>query len=385
MVRRRAFTLVEMLLALAVIGVLFGLIFAFYRSAINKSKYVEAVATVDTISKAEEIKQMNTGEYVAAANTQEVNEKLGLDIKPKWYNYKVVGVTDDNFIVLAEKIIDDINSGNLSSEPIVIARDRSGPVSPESIGPSGTENTPPPEENPTSPSSPSGGGSPGGGGGGGTPTGGTPGGGGPGGSSDNATYADLAHALSLLRGTVNGDYYYNFINNNNIPVIYAPLANNVGGMWSPTFARDFNPTDPLQPGTIYINQDLSNVWSETEIAPIIAHEALHADCNYDPNKWANIMLGQLNTGRPPPPLLVAANLDWIVDPVTGVQYLNDTVQQEYNTFKEEVLLWQEIRGSTRNTEYDNLLTEYNNDLANGTTTFYDDIASRYPNPPYKAY
>ena len=71
---RKAFTAIEILLALAVIGVLFGLIFAFYRAAIDRSKYVEAVATVNSISNAEEVNQMNNGEYVAADNTQEVNE-----------------------------------------------------------------------------------------------------------------------------------------------------------------------------------------------------------------------------------------------------------------------------------------------------------------------
>lgn len=366
---RKAFTVVEILLAVAVIGVLFALIFAFYRSAINKSKYVEAVATVDTISKAEEIKQMNTGEYVAAANTQEVNERLGLDIKPRWYNYKVIGVTDDNFIVLAEKILDDINSGNLSSEPLVIARDRSGPVSPDSIGPSGTADIPPVEEPPGGSSSPSGGGSPGGGGGGGTPTGGNPTGS-PAGSSDNTTYADLTQALSLLRGTTNGDYYYNLLVNNSIPINWAPLGENTGAQCSIAY------TSSSVTCTIQVNQALENIWTSTQIAPLIVHEALHADCAYDPTKWADIMLGQLNTGRPPPPLLVSANLDWFT--VGGTQYLNDTVQQEYNTFKQEVLLWQEIHGSERSTEYDNLLTKYNNDLANGTTEFYDEVASRYP-------
>ena len=153
----------------------------------------------------------------------------------------------------------------------------------------------------------------------------------------------------------------------------------------PTYARDVDPNEPLHPGTIYINQALSSIWTEEQIAPIIAHEALHADCNYDPTKWANIMLGQLNAGKiPPPPLLVSGNLDW-TDPINGVKYLNDTVQQEYNTFKEEIFVWQEVRGSQTSREYDTLLADYNNDQANGTTTFYDEIASRYPNPPYKAY
>ncbi|MFA5149136.1 MAG: prepilin-type N-terminal cleavage/methylation domain-containing protein, partial [Candidatus Omnitrophota bacterium] len=207
MAKRRAFSLIEILLAVTIIAVFFGLIFAFYKNAINKSKYVEAVATVSNIAKTEEIVKLETGEYVAAENTQEVNERLGLNIEPRWFNYKVIGVTNDNFIVLAERIRDDIESGELVGDDIVVARDNSGPIAPETVNQSpppelGGDNgdSAPPDSSPGGgPSSGSPGGDPGGGSPGGTP-GTSPTGGG---SDDEARRPEQADVPSALLDYLN--------------------------------------------------------------------------------------------------------------------------------------------------------------------------------------
>ncbi len=339
---RKAFTLVEIMIALAVVGVLFGLIFAFYRSAIDKSKYVEAVATVDSIGKAEEINQMNTGEYVAADNTQEVNEKLGLNIESKGYNYKVVGVTNDNFIVLAEKILDDINNGNLSTEPTVIAKNNSGPVAPESV-PESTPGAPPGETSPESPTG--GGGTPGGGG--------SPGGNNPeppvatpaadqtGGGSSRTLYpsqsAVSADTINLLDNTIWGQWAYDLIKNDSIKVVYVNMADydSTGALafWWGIYdhVETINREKVFVTGnTIFIDYSLlPKGYTATAIASIITHEANHADYAYHPQEYIEATL--------------AAHHELSA---SDIHIPGNSIDQEYQGFNKAVNVWKEIKSAT---------------------------------------
>jgi len=363
--RRKAFSLLEILLSLAVVGVLFGLIFAFYRAAIERSKHVDAVATVDAISKAEEINQMNTGEYVAAASTQEVNEKLGMDIKPRWYRYKVIGVTDDDFIVLAEKILDDINDRRLNTEPTVIARNKSGPISPASIDSGDDKRTPSDGDVPSDTDNPShdpgtspGGGSPGGG----SPGGGSPGGG-PGGNptdyptgapegnpsqsggGDDTHYRDATtvpdSVLSLLDGTLSGQFYYNLIKNNNIKVIYddfrkygADAASKDLAFWVNTSYNTIYVNDLLTQSTV----EFGIPYTDTAIASIITHEANHADYSYHPQEW-------IAATKAAHPELTDSDIH-----ITQSPY--DSIDQEYQGFNAAVNVWNEIKGTDTNDQLD---------------------------------
>jgi len=358
---RKAFTAVEILLAVAVVGILFGLIFAFYKSAINKAKYVEAVGTVDAISKAEEIKQMNTGEYVAAANTQEVNEKLGLDIKPKWYNYKVIGVTDDNFIVLAEKILDDINSGSLSSEPIVIAKDRSGPVSPESIPPTEGESTPPDSGSPSGPSD-DGGGTPSGGGGGG---GGTPsGGGGPGGGGRQLRYPNQtplpASLLDFMKQAPLANTRYDLINDKHINMVYVnpdDYGVDRGGAiawWygiNDLYGFDSSGAPVFITGnTIFVNQYITSTYTQPALASIISHEATHADYDYNSQVWIDATK--------------AAHNELTDSDIHITQAPFNSIDQEFQADAAMVQLWNVVRDGPNGA-----LDDYANHFAWGEAAF----------------
>ena len=367
---RKAFTLVEIMIALAVVGVLFGLIFAFYRSAIDKSKYVEAVATVDSIGKAEEVNQMNTGEYVAADNTQEVNENLGLNIESKEYNYKVVGVTNDNFIVLAEKILDDINNGALATEPTVIARNKTGPVSPESVGE--PESTPP-QDNP----SPPGGGGPGGGG---------PGGGSPSSPADNPPLSSgpnpsgggaavlYPHQSAVPQNIVDllnnapawGQYADDLIHDNKIKVVYVNMAdygetNRTDAFWWGIRDHTENINGKLvfvTGNTIFVNKALlSEGYPDSAIAAIISHEATHADYDYNPQEWidttklANPLISD-PFGTPPRPI---TDGDIHITHSPG-----NSIDQEFNAFNNENTVWTQIKGADTN-PYD---LDYNASILN---------------------
>jgi prepilin-type N-terminal cleavage/methylation domain-containing protein len=366
--KRRAFTLIEVLLAITVVAVFFGLIFAFYKNAINKSKYVEAVATVANISKIEEMVKIDTGEYVAAANTQEVNERLGMNIEPRWFNYKVIGVTNDNFIVLAERIRDDIESGNIAGEDIVVARNNSGPIAPSSVNQDGQDlgGGDPGAGTPPGSSSPGGGGPGGGSPGGGSPGGGSPGGGTPGGSqtgggTEQHVYRDTVQVpsdvLALLNGTVNGDYFYDLINDNGINVVYfdfgrlfsdfeffQPLAMWTG-LTNQPYNDFYNGDDSILYGnTIYVNDLLKQstlafgpAYSDNAIATVITHEATHSDYSYNPDFWINDAI--VNHGQAPEDIHITQ------DPF-------DSIDQEYNAFNNCALVWNEIGGTETNEELD---------------------------------
>ena len=366
MKRRKAFTIVEILISLAVVAVLFGLIFSFYQAAIERSKHVEAVATVDSISKAEELYQMNNGEYVAAANTQEVNEKLGLNIEPKWYTYKVIGVTNDNFIILAEKILDDIENGNISPDD-TIAKNRSGPISPESA-PTG-ENNPPGEGAPPGESSPSGGPSSGGPGGG-TPGGGqpgdnsqgppsgTPGGGGPAGGGEHQTTFNntISDIISALDNSIVGHDNVTLLTANNVTVMYGDLLSmGALGLTLPPYWFDF--TDDFQgmfpANTIILDNSYKYLAPEVG-ATVLMHESTHISWAYNTDQWADYSVNFWADHGAFPPLVqpadlpvTKADLSWIIDPITGVPYLNDSVTQEYSAFYNEIQAWKEFKGHNK--------------------------------------
>lgn len=397
--RRKAFTFVEILLAITVIAIFFGLIFAFYKNAINKAKYVEAVATVANIAKTEEMQKFDTGEYVAAANTQEVNERLGLNIEPRWFNYKVIGVTDDNFIVLAERILDDIESGDLTGDPIVVARDSSGPISPDSIG---DEGTPESGDSGTPPgsSSPGGGGSPGASSPGGSPGGAapepTPSGGGEHRTTYNNSVDDL---MTVIHNSASSMDLYDTIVNNGISVEFADLLS-IGalGLYMPTWWNDvYGPFLAFEENTIYIDQMYRTDYPPEIGAVVVAHEAGHGDWNYNTAYWAQYTLDfwndadsmrdyqySYNPALIPDPL-VAGNLPWVFDD-TGTAFLEDSVTQEYTNFEREVILWKELTGRNpdlTNEEFDDETTLY--DQHEHHEDLFNYVASLYTVPPYTIY
>ncbi|MFA6355604.1 MAG: prepilin-type N-terminal cleavage/methylation domain-containing protein [Candidatus Omnitrophota bacterium] len=364
MAKRRAFSLIEILLAFTVIAVFFGLIFAFYKNAINKSKYVEAVATVSNIAKTEEIAKLETGEYIAAENTQEVNERLGMNIEPRWFNYKVIGVTNDNFIVLAERIRDDIESGDIAGDDIVVARDSSGPIAPETV------NQPPPPElgGDTGDSAPPDS-SPGGGPSGGSPGGGTPGGTGgddttnpTGGGSDESQYNNNANdLLSLLNDSTVGHDYYDELINNGVDVQFADLLS-MGALglfvpewWFDVFPETGEGLNGFSPNTIYLDNSYMTDYAPEVGAAVLMHEATHAYWDNNIPELADYEVDYYNDNISPAPAydIDETDLYWTTyqeGPLDGTPYINpdggpqlfDTVIQEYSCFVNEVLIWNEF-------------------------------------------
>lgn len=348
MAKRRAFSLIEILLAVTIIAVFFGLIFAFYKNAINKSKYVEAVATVSNIAKTEEIVKLETGEYVAAENTQEVNERLGLNIEPRWFNYKVIGVTNDNFIVLAERIRDDIESGELVGDDIVVARDNSGPIAPETVNQS-----PPPElGGDNGDGTPPGSSSPDGGPGGGSPSGGAGDDTSPsgatddsdnnqtgGGSDDEARRPEQADVPSALLDYLNqaplAADLLGLITDKNINIVYVNGEDynedsDTIAFWfgiDDGYTVDSDGNLVLVTGnTIFVNENATSGYSDQALASLIAHEATHADYDYNTQEWIDATLAAH-------PELTTAD----------IHAPANSIDQEYNCDAAMLELWSVIR------------------------------------------
>jgi len=361
--RKNAFTLLEILITVAIIGILSSLSFYFYKQAMDKSKASEAAINVKTISDAEKIKKAEVDKYLSADNIEEINKQLELDITPKYYEYKVVGVTDDDFIVIAKRIGEDMKTSKLASELLVIAMNKSGVMSSGyeqyvvggsqggvgiTIGGGGS--------NTGSGLGIGSGGSSGGGSGGGTIGGGsgggssggdtgggdTGGGGGDTGGGDTTggetgttapLYAsDIQRALNILRGSATGLYFYNLIQDKAIAVIFDdfskyPGAENAAAFWWGT-----------ERNTIYINQTNKEESPEPAIAALISHEATHADYDYYPEKWTASTL--------------AKHSELTEEDLHIEAYPGNSIDQEYNSFSSQINTWKETKGT---------YTDFNND------------------------
>jgi len=104
MKKRQGFTLVEIVIVVVVIGLLSTVALTYYKSVVEKAKINSAMSTMVEIGKAESLRQMTGGDFVAANSAEEISKSLAIDVDPKYYEYRVVGVTDDEFMVLAAKI-----------------------------------------------------------------------------------------------------------------------------------------------------------------------------------------------------------------------------------------------------------------------------------------
>lgn len=361
--KKRAFTVLELTITLIVICVLVGMALMSYQLYVEKAKSGEAIVNVGAIRKAEEMYRLLKGEYINADNADEISQRLSLEITPKFYEYRIVGATADNFLVVARRIGENLGeylgSGAIPSELMVVAMDKTGGVSNTDLfattGGQGAGTT-------------GGGGSWGGVSGitswiGGTPgsgTGGTTGGGG-GGSSGGGTgggelpqatggsipqpvvySAEIQAALEKVASvgskfiyisesgvSVEGDsgqYYYDLIQEKNINVAYIQMNPSWLGYWSSS--------DNL----IAINESLKTDpgWPTETISAIITHEATHADYSYNPATWVN----RITTLWP------QAVGPYFVDPAELLDPFGDlyySITEEYFTNANEAQLWKEYQ------------------------------------------
>lgn len=367
---KNGFTLPEILIVLVIVGILAILAFFYFSSSVEKSKNSEALKHGGAIRQAEEVYKAEKGTYVAAGNTEKINDLLGLGITSKYFEYEIVGADENNFTILAKRIDDKIRSGVVSSQPIVISIDQSGSVSGGSgysgsnpggsggnnnVGGSGDGGT----------GGGAGGGVTGGGGGGGGGTGGggtgdggnggspstsggpfaAPGGNSGGGWSNGAVKggpggllaAGLANALALLENSNAASYAYDLIRDKGIPLTWADLGDSTQAQWSGELDID----GKVIHDKIEINTKLKGTSPDAAIAALIAHEATHADYAYFPDAWIAKTLERHSE-------LTAKDL--------SIPY--DSINQEYDAFCNQMLAWEELKGSNTDTNNDNWYSVY---------------------------
>lgn len=380
------FTIVEITVAVIVVAVLATFALVLYFKTVAKSQNTEALVNLDAIRKAQLSKLDESGTFVNATDTSDINKKLPtVEVQEKDFKYKIENASSQDFKAIAEPTKPDTTK----SKPIEIAMNSNGDVT-YTYGPgydSGFTST----GGGTSYGSGGGGGGGGGGvgggfgisggssgGGGGSSGGGSSGGGTSGGGTGSAdtsgggsssTPFPLADVMAILANSTAGSYFYDLIQQNHVNIIAESMSPSLGGMFVPSWWLDFYPTDPFTPNTIYLNADLQYSWSKEALATILIHESLHADYVFNTDKWVAETTQRLGVN--------VSQLNWQRDPVTGQMVLQDSVDQEFNAFTEEVILWKEIKGSQTSAELDPLLADYEADQLNGTDLLYQEVASRY--------
>ncbi|MDD2866088.1 MAG: hypothetical protein PHO59_02060 [Candidatus Omnitrophica bacterium] len=387
----QGFTVLEITIIVVVVAILASLAVVAYFRVTSKAENTEALNNLAAVRKAQVSEFAETGSYVNATDTAEINKLLPeADIQDKNFTYKIVNATSEDFAAVAERVGEDTTG----EKPIEIAMYSDGHVdyaySPGSSYGGGYGGS-------------SGGGSGGGGSSGGGSSGGMSGGssgsssGGSSGSSSGGSsggssgddssddsssgggsgsfvHQDLSTVLGLLQDTTNGGYYYDLVNSAGVTLSYADLGAGVLGMYIPTWWLDFYPDDPYTANTIYFNSTfLDSSWSATAIAAILVHEALHADYDHNMDTRAQEMADSLG--------IDVSELTWFTDPVTGEDVLSDSIQQEYLAFCQEALLWREIRGNETNAELDYVLSLYESDEELGTDLLYTAVAQTYAGYP----
>lgn len=409
------FTLLEIVIVVIVVAVLLALAAASYYKIIIKSEDSEALVNLKAIRDAEMAHQSASGTYLNATNTTEINSKLSFsEIADKIFTYKVVNATAETFVAIAERLKPDLNG---ESKPIILAMYMDGTSaysSPSVSSGAATAGGAGGYLGGGSGGGGSGGGSGGGigfgssGGFGGTggsggsgvsggsgsggyegsgslsggsssgTSGGSTGGGGSGsGGSVNPIIpsAFIDDIVGVLKDAQNGSYFYTLMQEKNVNVTFADLPPNVGGQYVPSWWLDFYPNDPYIANTVYLSNALAAAWTKEEFSSILVHELTHADYSHNTEKWVADTIERLGVAR--------EDLSWCRDPVTLEYVLGDSIDQEYNAFKQMVLLWREVRGSQRIYALDTLLSYYTMDEAYGTDLLYSYVASAYAGyPPY---
>ena len=101
----KGFTLIEIAGIIIIISILVVLACAAYLKAVSKSEDTEALVNLAAIRKAELSKHDESGAFVNATDTEDINDKLpSPEIQDKTFRYKVVNATAENFTAIAERI-----------------------------------------------------------------------------------------------------------------------------------------------------------------------------------------------------------------------------------------------------------------------------------------
>jgi type IV pilus assembly protein PilA len=107
---KMAFTLIELLAVIIIVGVLVALAVPNYTKAVERTKAQQAISYLKIIAGGEQMYWDNNSTYVECANSAEIRSILGVDISEEAYTFVVgKGVTNniiDSFIATATRKTD---------------------------------------------------------------------------------------------------------------------------------------------------------------------------------------------------------------------------------------------------------------------------------------
>lgn len=106
--QQRGFTLMEIMITLAILGVLGTIAVPIYQNYVSTAKETEAKVNLETLRLLEEQYYADNGKYIAGASTATLEGIFGKSFKPaaRYYKFKVECSTDQVFLATAE----DMNS-----------------------------------------------------------------------------------------------------------------------------------------------------------------------------------------------------------------------------------------------------------------------------------
>lgn len=96
---RAGFSLLELMVVVAIIAVLATAAVAGYRSSVRKAMLAEMIDNVGAIITAEKIQKQNTDKYADAANVTAIKNTLGVNVGSDQWDYNVTGATASSFTV----------------------------------------------------------------------------------------------------------------------------------------------------------------------------------------------------------------------------------------------------------------------------------------------
>lgn len=107
---KRAFTLVELLIVIVIVGVLATIALPNFTKTVEKAKADQAITYLKVIRTGEKIYYANNSTYAACANLGELKSKLGAEVTEENYTFVVaVGATGsiaDSFLATATRKTD---------------------------------------------------------------------------------------------------------------------------------------------------------------------------------------------------------------------------------------------------------------------------------------
>lgn len=102
----RAFTLLELLVVLIIVGILAGLAIPNYTKTSERAKDREAQTALSLIQAGERMYQLRAGDFISCADTNAVNTNLKLSLTSQAWNYSITATSGpDTFLATATRIV----------------------------------------------------------------------------------------------------------------------------------------------------------------------------------------------------------------------------------------------------------------------------------------